>query len=124
MHHCGSGTRLADRDSLVLTFYLTTTALVDIVTMADSSDDASNVNSMNQDQGPVPLSFPSILRNRGLTDRFAHLHASKPSPPTSLSTHPSKKARRRDDNDGKRWIKRKENGLSSPILIPVFCIQR
>ncbi|PBK73857.1 hypothetical protein ARMSODRAFT_931160 [Armillaria solidipes] len=87
--------------------------------MADGSDNASNANSMNQDQGPVPLSFPSILRNRGLTDRFAHLHASEPSPPTSFSTHPSKKARRRDDNDGKKWIKRKENArfVGNPHII-------
>ncbi|KAG7446356.1 uncharacterized protein BT62DRAFT_1075933 [Guyanagaster necrorhizus] len=60
----------------------------------------SNSNSVNQ--GPVPLSFPSILRNGALTDRFA-----------------SKKGRRRDDNGGKRWIKRKENTcfVGNPYII-------
>ncbi|KAK0485722.1 hypothetical protein IW261DRAFT_1451667 [Armillaria novae-zelandiae] len=87
--------------------------------MADDGDDASNANFMNQDQGPVPLSFPAILRNSGLRDRFAHLHASKPFPPASHTTYPSKKARKRDDNDGKRWIKRKENAqfVGNPHII-------
>jgi hypothetical protein len=62
-----------------------------------------------QDQGPVPLSFPSILRNPGLTSRFAHLVE-----PTQLSPDPSsvqsKKVWRRNDNEGKRWVRRRENG--------------
>ncbi|KAK0212917.1 hypothetical protein DFS33DRAFT_1285488 [Desarmillaria ectypa] len=88
--------------------------------MADGSNDTSNANSINQYQGPIPLSFPSILRNRGLTDRYSHLHTSRPSPSTSLSTsYPLKKGRRRNDNDGKRWIKRKENArfVGNPYII-------
>ncbi|KAH9979055.1 hypothetical protein BGW80DRAFT_1532711 [Lactifluus volemus] len=61
-----------------------------------------------KDQGPVALSFPSILRNPGLTSRFAHLVE-----PTQLSPDPSsvqsKKVWRRNDNEGKRWVRRREN---------------
>jgi hypothetical protein len=65
-----------------------------------------------KDQGPPPLSFPSILRNPGLTSRFAHLVE-----PTQLSPDPSsvqsKKVWRRNDNEGKRWVRRRENGAYS-----------
>lgn len=57
------------------------------------------------DNVPVPLSFPAILRNPKLTDRYAHLRerpAAVP-PKTSIS-----KARR-DEHEGKRWIRRREN---------------
>lgn len=60
-------------------------------------------------QGPVPMSFPALLRGPGLSDRFAHLRTS-----TALSetTVPTKRSNRRDDKEGKRWIRRKENGPS------------
>lgn len=64
------------------------------------------------DDGPVPLSFPAFLRHPGLSSRYAHLQ-----PPThehlsrsSSTPAASKKAFRRDDNEGKRWLRRKENG--------------
>ncbi|KAL0956299.1 hypothetical protein HGRIS_002456 [Hohenbuehelia grisea] len=56
--------------------------------------------------GPIPLSFPAILRNPGIATRFAHLHGSQ-SVPHSSSTVPKK--HKRGDNEGKRWVRRKEN---------------
>ncbi|KAJ7593871.1 hypothetical protein C8J56DRAFT_776916 [Mycena floridula] len=52
---------------------------------------------------PVPLSFPSLIRNPGLADRFAHLAESP------KSNYAPPKRNRRDDKEGKRWVKRKEN---------------
>lgn len=62
-----------------------------------------------EDKGPVPMSFPSILRNSGLSSRYAHLVG-----PTGSPTAPvqPKKVWRRNDNEGKRWVRRRENGAS------------
>ena len=67
---------------------------------------------------PLPLSFPAILRNPGLNDRFAHLrhaHSVDPNAQRASSAY-SKKARKRHDNEGKRWIRRSENGLCYVLL--------
>ncbi|KAJ3803186.1 hypothetical protein GGU11DRAFT_174763 [Lentinula aff. detonsa] len=55
---------------------------------------------------PVPLSFPSILRNPGIKDRYAYLYDAKPRSSSSPTTY---KKNKRDDNEGKRWVRRKEN---------------
>ena len=63
-----------------------------------------------EDTGPVPLSFPSILRNPRLTSRYAHLvETIGPVAPPSAQ---AKKVWRRNDNEGKRWVRRRENGAS------------
>lgn len=64
--------------------------------------------SMSSLDGPVPLSFPSILRNPKLADRYAYLRKS------DGDVSPAKAARRKtkSDNEGRRWVRRKENGLS------------
>ena len=64
--------------------------------------------------GPVPLSFPSILRHRGLTSRYAHLVEST-GPPVPAPAQ-AKKVWRRNDNEGKRWVRRRENGTSSTSI--------
>ncbi|KAG1802839.1 uncharacterized protein HD556DRAFT_1429579 [Suillus plorans] len=68
------------------------------------------------DDGPVPLSFPAILRNPKLIDRYAHLreHSVAAPPKTSIS-----KARR-DEHEGKRWIRRRENAkfTNNPHVVP------
>ena len=62
----------------------------------------------SKDKGTVPMSFPSILRNSGLPSRYAHLvETVKPNP---------NKVWRRNDNEGKRWVRRRENGASHLIL--------
>jgi hypothetical protein len=66
----------------------------------------------SKDKGPVPMSFPCVLRNSGLSSRYAHLV--DPVGPVQ-----PKKVWRRNDNEGKRWVRRRENGASH--LIP--CIQ-
>ena len=57
-----------------------------------------------QDAGLVPLSFPAILRNPKLTDRFAHLHVSPP------QSHQPRVNKDRPEPEGKRWVRRRENG--------------
>ena len=58
---------------------------------------------------PVPLSFPAILRNSRLADRFAHLQATAPARGTTSSSAQTKRSK--INNEGKRWIRRKENGV-------------
>ncbi|KAJ7132805.1 hypothetical protein C8R43DRAFT_1133368 [Mycena crocata] len=61
---------------------------------------------------PVPLSFPSILRNPGIASRYAYLADSTREDAETIV--PKKhKTSRRDDNEGKRWIRRKENAKFS-----------
>ncbi|KAH7921401.1 hypothetical protein BV22DRAFT_1072392 [Leucogyrophana mollusca] len=66
------------------------------------------------DNEPVPLSFPAILRNPKLSDRYAHLRASSGADTgrVSASLSAAKKSKR-DDHEGKRWIRRKENAKFS-----------
>ncbi|KZT21400.1 hypothetical protein NEOLEDRAFT_1099340 [Neolentinus lepideus HHB14362 ss-1] len=71
---------------------------------AASAETATLVKS----EGPVPMSFPSILRNQGISDRFAHLRVEIPSAQAHAPALASKR-RSRDDKEGKRWIRRKEN---------------
>lgn len=68
----------------------------------------TNLGSNSFPDVSVPLSFPAILRNPGIKDRYAYLYDSKPRN-ISTSTRTYKK-NKRDDNEGRRWIKRKENG--------------
>ncbi|KAJ7497239.1 hypothetical protein FB451DRAFT_1348202 [Mycena latifolia] len=71
---------------------------------------AGNTRSLD-DSAPVPLSFPSILRNPGLS-RYAYLSDSAPK--SAKPAVPKKpKTARRDDNEGKRWLRRKENARFS-----------
>ncbi|ESK96663.1 hypothetical protein Moror_6883 [Moniliophthora roreri MCA 2997] len=67
---------------------------------------------------PVPLSFPSILRNPGVADRFAHLRE----PKSNESPNPQRtfKKTKRDDNEGRRWVRRKENAtfVGNPHVVP------
>ena len=67
-----------------------------------------------ENTGPVPLSFPSILRHRGLTSRYAHLIDSTGPPPPAPAQ--AKKVLRRNDNEGKRWVRRRENGTSREAI--------
>ncbi|KAG9220782.1 hypothetical protein CCMSSC00406_0002618 [Pleurotus cornucopiae] len=68
-----------------------------------------------REEAPVPLSFPAILRNPGVSHRFAHLHADQP----IGRSLPVKKSIKRDDNEGKRWVRRKENAhfVDNPHIV-------
>ena len=72
-----------------------------------------------EDTGPVPLSFPSILRHPGLTSCYAHLinPTGPPAPPAQ-----AKKVWRRNDNEGKRWVRRRENGTSRQTILFEFVL--
>ncbi|KAJ7045456.1 hypothetical protein C8F04DRAFT_1025163 [Mycena alexandri] len=59
------------------------------------------------DAAPLPLSFPSILRNPGIASRFAYLSDSVQE--SSKPLVPKKHKTLRTDNEGRRWIRRKEN---------------
>ncbi|KAF4598285.1 hypothetical protein EYR38_006681 [Pleurotus pulmonarius] len=68
-----------------------------------------------REEAPVPLSFPAILRNPGVGHRFAHLHADQ-----TIGRSPSiKKSIKRDDNEGRRWVRRKENArfVDNPHIV-------
>ena len=59
---------------------------------------------------PIPMSFPAVLRAPKLADRFAHLRlASASDEPTSDAARFVVKKDKREDREGKRWIRRKEN---------------
>jgi len=78
---------------------------------------------MATDNGPPLLSFPAILRNTGLTNRYAHLHDAKAQGDTYKS-HPahtaSIKKNRRDQNEGKRWVRRKDNGQFIALCMSTY----
>lgn len=62
-------------------------------------------------EAPV-LSFPAILRNPGLKSRYAHL-TDETEPLKRSKTPKSSSAsirKNRKENDGKRWVRRKDNG--------------
>ncbi|KAF8919933.1 hypothetical protein CPB85DRAFT_1429410 [Mucidula mucida] len=66
-------------------------------------------------QDSVPLSFPAILRNPGLNGRFAHLTDTRAASPSVTA----KKIGRRDENNGRRWVRRKENNrfVGNPHIV-------
>lgn len=73
------------------------------------------------DNGPVPMSFPALLRSSGLGDRFAHLRSGFGGQAESSggSTTSKKAKNKRDDNEGKRWVRRKENArfVGNPHIV-------
>ncbi|KAA1473985.1 hypothetical protein DENSPDRAFT_840528 [Dentipellis sp. KUC8613] len=85
----------------------------EILSTAQVQDSPSETKETSPSTNPsaaaqaVPLSFPAILRHAGLNNRFAHLLSDRP--PAHPASSAAKKASRRDDNEGKRWIRRKEN---------------
>ncbi|KAI0730340.1 hypothetical protein C8Q72DRAFT_874823 [Fomitopsis betulina] len=71
------------------------------------------------------MSFPAILRNPGIGDRFAHLHridsAQLRGSVAAAATAASKKKNRRDEKEGKRWVRRKDNARfvgNTHIVLP------
>lgn len=56
----------------------------------------------------VPLSFPAILRNSKIKDRYAYLHERPHRAKQDISVRKSSKY----DNEGRRWLRRKGNGKS------------
>lgn len=76
----------------------------------------SDVSSQVPDDGPVPLSFPAILRNPKLVDRYAHLRERSVAAPPKASISKA----RRDEHEGKRWIRRRGNAkfVDNPHVVP------
>ncbi|KAJ6475312.1 hypothetical protein C8R47DRAFT_1052916 [Mycena vitilis] len=66
-----------------------------------------NTISLDDAAVPIPLSFPSLLRNPGIASRYAHL--SEATTPDKLINQKKHRTPKRYDNEGKRWIRRKEN---------------
>ncbi|KAJ3505798.1 hypothetical protein NLJ89_g7227 [Agrocybe chaxingu] len=68
----------------------------------------------------VVLSFPAILRNPGLKDRYGYLHTATGTPGTPpKSQSPVFKKQRRNQNEGKRWVRRNDNArfVGNPHII-------
>ncbi|KDQ55845.1 hypothetical protein JAAARDRAFT_37269 [Jaapia argillacea MUCL 33604] len=77
--------------------------------MADTiALDSTTTKPSLEDTGPIPMSFPAILRNPGLSSKFAHLRSEVPRAQGTGESSATKK-KTRDDKEGKRWIRRKEN---------------
>ena len=83
-----------------------------ITTTADTAAESPNAPASSgiAPAGPVPMSFPAVLRGPGgVNDRFVHLLAhTEYARGASLAVAPKKN--RRDEKEGKRWVRRKENG--------------
>ncbi|VDB87426.1 unnamed protein product [Peniophora sp. CBMAI 1063] len=77
--------------------------------MASSETPAQLSTKPSQADAPVPLSFPAFLRNAGLQSRFAQLSEGGITYRTKSAPSVTKRISRRDENDGKRWVRRKEN---------------
>ncbi|KAI8972258.1 hypothetical protein BD414DRAFT_500706 [Trametes punicea] len=75
----------------------------------DVEQQVSSPLSLAKDSGPVPMSFPALLRTPGLSDRFAHLRV----PTEKYAPSVSARRNKREEKEGKRWVRRKENGMSS-----------
>ncbi|THH21773.1 hypothetical protein EUX98_g8281 [Antrodiella citrinella] len=72
-----------------------------------------------RDDGPVPMSFPAILRAPGIgSDRFAHLRAGRQRV-DGVSAPVSSGVKKRDDKAGKRWVRRKDNArfVGNPHIV-------
>ncbi|KAF9472442.1 hypothetical protein BDN70DRAFT_868408 [Pholiota conissans] len=63
---------------------------------------------MSIDNDIPVLSFPAILRNPGLNNLYAHLHSGS-GPRQQAHTPPTIKKKQRNQNEGKRWARRKDN---------------
>ena len=96
-------------------------------TMASAISDTTLGAQSATTMGPIPMSFPAILRAPNLADRFAHL-AGASDGPTSDAARLVVKKNKREDREGKRWIRRKENCMlrwlncvSGRCSLIVFC---
>lgn len=93
-------------------------AIITLDAIAEPPTIASTVPPV---QGPPVLSFPAILRNPGLKSRFAHLTGeTEPLKRVKVSkaSSPSLKKNRKE-NDGKRWVRRKDNAqfVGNPHIV-------
>jgi hypothetical protein len=79
-------------------------AVVPEITTATVVDPAVHAEGPKRDAGPLPMSFPAILRNPGVA-RFVQARQSEDVP----KGPPASKKGKRDER-GKRWIRRDENG--------------
>ncbi|KIJ68178.1 hypothetical protein HYDPIDRAFT_126943 [Hydnomerulius pinastri MD-312] len=72
------------------------------------------------DNGPIPLSFPAILRNSNLPDRFAHLRQPLQDRASANQAQARKSKQDRADHEGKRWVRRRENAkfTHNPHITP------
>lgn len=100
-------------------------AQVNVQDRVTTTDDASRGPIQ-----PIPMSFPAVLRSSGINDKFAHLRAgNNPTAIVSATIVPRKS--KRDEKDGKRWIRRRENGsfdnlcfsIDVDVLRPIIALR-
>ncbi|KAI0786696.1 hypothetical protein C8Q75DRAFT_263047 [Abortiporus biennis] len=87
--------------------------------METVSGDFTTPAALTKNAAPIPMSFPAILRTSGLNDRFAHLRVGVERSTSSSSVSSLPKKNKRDDKEGKRWIRRKENArfVGNPHIV-------
>lgn len=93
-------------------------AMEPTVAMQVSSDEPTE--QVGSVISPVPMSFPAILRNAKLADRFAHLRESSVADDRGTQQLIPSKKRSRDEKEGKRWVRRRENArfTNNPHVVP------
>jgi hypothetical protein len=72
------------------------------------SEPADTLGSAPALDAPVPMSFPAVLRNPGVSRLLAE-RAVGDKAGAALPTAAARKKSRRDEKEGKRWIRRDEN---------------
>lgn len=73
---------------------------------ADASHVNDNVGATKVSGGPIPMSFPAILRNPALSSRFAHLQEPKERSKLSSAVARNKSGTQKE---GRRWVRRLDN---------------
>ena len=78
--------------------------------MAEIDHSKTETTHTSGTMNPIPMSFPAVLRNMRLSDRYMHL-ANGPKEGVTDETEGAqlRKKRAREDREGKRWVRRKEN---------------
>ncbi|KAI0339792.1 hypothetical protein BDW22DRAFT_1421976 [Trametopsis cervina] len=67
---------------------------------------------------PIPMSFPAVLRGPGIGHRFAHLR-NEIRDTEVAAARPKRISSRRDEKEGKRWIRRMDNArfVGNPHIV-------
>lgn len=82
---------------------------MDLVTSSASTNALAAGGQPATDTGPIPMSFPAILRAPKLANRFAHLRYASALEDLAPDFTRLAVKNKREDREGKRWIRRKEN---------------
>ncbi|TDL25937.1 hypothetical protein BD410DRAFT_813024 [Rickenella mellea] len=87
-------------------------------TLATPSPLSTTSVTAMEDYTPIPMSFPTVLLHPKMGDPYARLRDTS-SVHTTSSAHVQGKRRNREEKEGKRWVRRKENArfVGNPHII-------